>query len=272
MRLELYRHLWGIDIPFEAAFPRIKAEGFEGIEAWIDPSADSGWLRALLDEHGFDLIAAGGTSGQTVAEHLRSFENLLNRAKVLKAKAVAVQSGMDAWSAAEAESFYREVVEIEKDHDLIIGHETHRSRTFFNPWTTRDVLRKFESLRVVCDFSHWVCVAERTTWDDAFDSILKLCANRCIHVHARVGYAEGPQVPDPSAPEYQAEVEAHERFWDAIWDSQKERGIEVSTLTPEFGPPGYLHTLPHTNVPVADLWKVCKYMADRLHRRWRIRG
>lgn len=28
----------------------------------------------------------------------------------------------------------------------------------------------------------------------------------------------------------------------------------------EHGPPRYLHTLPHTNVPVADLWEVNKYV------------
>ena len=41
------------------------------------------------------------------------------------------------------------------------------------------------------------------------------------------------------------------------------RGMQVSTLTPEFGPPPYLHTLPHTNVPVADLADVCDWMSVR---------
>ena len=41
-----------------------------------------------------------------------------------------------------------------------------------------------------------------------------------------------------------------------------------STLTPEFGPPPYLHTLPHTNVPVADLAAVCDWMASRQRDRF----
>jgi hypothetical protein len=57
----------------------------------------------------------------------------------------------------------------------------------------------------------------------------------------------------PRAPEYRPHLEAHERWWGMIWDAQAARGMPVSTLTPEYGPPGYLHTLPYTNVPVADL-------------------
>jgi hypothetical protein len=131
---------------------------------------------------------------------------------------------------------------------------------------TRDLLERVEGLKLCCDFSHWVCVAERLLDDCA--PIIELAASRCIHIHARVGYEEGPQVPDPSAPEYQRHVEAHERWWDLIWKSQQARGFAYSTVTPEFGPPGYLHTLPHTNVPVADLDSVCKYMAKRLSDRF----
>ena len=52
-------------------------------------------------------------------------------------------------------------------------------------------------------------------------------------------------------------------MWDMIWKSQRARGLAESTLTPEFSPPPYLHTLPHTNVPVADLANVCDWMARR---------
>jgi hypothetical protein len=36
-----------------------------------------------------------------------------------------------------------------------------------------------------------------------------------------------------------------------------------STFTPNYGPPPYLHTLPHTNVPVASLSEVCDWQANR---------
>ncbi|MGO4610835.1 sugar phosphate isomerase/epimerase, partial [Variovorax sp. 2RAF20] len=46
-----------------------------------------------------------------------------------------------------------------------------------------------------------------------------------------------------------------------VWTSQRERGYPVSTLTPEFGADGYLHHLPFTNMPVADLWTLTQWMA-----------
>jgi hypothetical protein len=52
------------------------------------------------------------------------------------------------------------------------------------------------------------------------------------------------------------------------WHSQLARGFAISTLTPEFGPPPYLQTLPHTNVPGADLTKVCDWMAARQRQRF----
>jgi hypothetical protein len=84
----------------------------------------------------------------------------------------------------------------------------------------------------------------------------------CI-VQARVGYDQGPQVPHPAAPEYQPALAFAERFWQQIWHSQRQRGYPQTTLTPEFGADGYLHHLPFTNVPVADLWSLNAWMAAR---------
>ncbi len=63
-------------------------------------------------------------------------------------------------------------------------------------------------------------------------------------------------MPHPAAPEYQPALAFAERFWQQIWRSQRQRGYPQTTLTPEFGADGYLHHLPFTNVPVADLWSL----------------
>ncbi|MFZ0468766.1 MAG: hypothetical protein WAL92_07600, partial [Thiogranum sp.] len=47
---------------------------------------------------------------------------------------------------------------------------------------------------------------------------------------------------------------SHQRCWEAVWASQNGRGYTQVTMTPEFGPDGYLHTLPFTGAPIADLW------------------
>jgi hypothetical protein len=42
------------------------------------------------------------------------------------------------------------------------------------------------------------------------------------------------------------------------------RGQETFTITPEFGTDGYLHRLPFTRQPVADLWEVNRWIKDHL--------
>ena len=179
---------------------------------------------------------------------------------------INAHSGSDTWSPAEAEDFYGAAVELEGRLGVVVAHETHRLRCFGNPWTTRAILERFGGLKLTCDFSHWVCVAERLLSDCG--PIIELAAQRCHHIHARVGYEEGPQVPDPRAPEWAGHLAAHETWWDTIWRSQQQRGLATSTLTPEFGPPPYMHTLPHTQAPLADLADICDWQAIRQAKRF----
>lgn len=269
MKLKLFRHLWGVDQSWELAFPKFRQAGFVGIEAPMPGESDEKRFRQLLAEHDFEYIPMLFTGGGSAAEHVESFRRQLDRAAGFTPPSITCHSGRDAWSVADAEQFFRRAVEIEKEVGVPVGHETHRGRVMFNPWVTRDLLARFPDLKLCCDFSHWVCVCERLI-DDEIETI-RLCAERCIHLHARVGYDEGPQVPDPRAPEYKNALEAHERWWDVIWDAQNAAGHQASSLTPEFGPPGYLHTLPYTNVPVANLWDVCHWQAKRQAERFAAR-
>ncbi len=268
MELKLARHLWGVNLSWEAAFPKFREEGYSIIETHLVGDTDVERFANLRKTNDFGYIAMAFTVGNGFKEHLTSFREQVNQAVKLGASQVTAHTGRDEWSASDIDAFYREAVAIEKDLPIPVGHETHRGRAFYNPWVTREVLEKYESLKLCCDFSHWVCVAERLVWDKPDGSILKLCADRAIHTHARVGYEGGPQVPDPTAPEYARHVDQHLEWWDAIFASQKKRGMAVATVTPEFGPPGYMHTLPHTNMPVADLWKVCNAIADRVKTRF----
>lgn len=268
MRLKLIRHLWGVEEPWETCFTKFKSEGYVGIETPLIDSKEHERFATMMKSHEFEYIAMAFTAGDSVAAHAKSFEQQFRRAIELGATQLTAHSGLDRWSLRDSETFYKEVLDIERSNKLPVAHETHRGRILFNPWVTRSLLEKFDALRLCCDFSHWVCVAERNDWDADGGAILKLCADRCVHVHARVGYPEGPQVPDPSAPEYLVDLATHESWWDAIWRSQRARELSFSTVTPEFGPPGYLHTLPHTNMPVADLAKVVDWMARRLKTRF----
>ncbi len=226
-------------------------------------------FQTLLDASGLGYIAMIFTAGATVDEHIDSFRRQLDAAAAMRPLLVNSHSGRDAWGRAERERFFAAALEAEAQAGLAVAHETHRGRATFSPWATDELLADFAGLRLCCDLSHWVCVCERLI-DDQIE-IVRRCAARCVHLHARVGFEEGPQVPDPRAPEVAEHLAAHERWWDLIWEAQAARGDAVSTLTPEFGPPGYMHTLPYTRMPLADLAEVCDWMAQRQAARFAAR-
>lgn len=262
MRLALYRHLWGVRDPVEVALPRFKARGYEGIEAAVPAPEDRARFREVLDEHGLAYAAGVATRGSSAAEHLASFRAQVEDARALGAGFVVCHAGRDGWPEAEADRFFTEALEVERDLGLPVGFETHRGRVTYSPWTTARLLERFPDLKLTCDFSHWVVVCERLL-DGEEEAIVRECAERALHLHARVGHEQGPQVSDPTAPEWAPHLDAHERWWRLVWEAQARRGVEVSTLTPEFGPPNYLPTLPHTRAPVVDLEAACDWMAER---------
>jgi sugar phosphate isomerase/epimerase len=266
VELKLFRHLWGVDEAWETTFPKFKAAGYAGIESGLPAPADEARFRALLTKYDLSFIAQIFTAGDDLAAHVQSFHDQLARAASFNPVHVNCHGGRDAWSADEGQRFYAAALVVERDAPVAVAHETHRGRILYNPWITRNLLQQFPDLKLSCDFSHWVCVAERllTTEDD----IMSLAAERALHIHARVGYEEGPQVPDPRMPQFATHLVAHETWWDMVWDSQAARGMQISTLTPEFGPPLYQHTLPPDGTPIGNLAEICEWQAVRQAQRF----
>jgi hypothetical protein len=199
-------------------------------------------------------------------KHLESFSRQAETALECAPKFLTVIGGCDAWSLGQSIDFFGAASVVAAELGVIASFETHRSRSFFNPWTTRDILEELPSLKLTCDYSHWCVVCERLI--DTEPEILTLCAAQAHHIHARVGYDQGPQVPHPNAPLYHDALAAHERWWSQIWESQQARGYTATTMTPEFGPDGYLQTHPFTGVPVADLAEINTWMAQRQRQRF----
>jgi hypothetical protein len=260
MKLRYFKALWGMQGSYEEQIARIAEAGYDGVEATLPPPDKQQEFKQLLDRYELPFIAQINSRGQSVDEHIESFEGLLNRAVELKPVLINSQSARDSMEYEEQLEFFGRVLELEKRAGIQVGHETHRSRAMFTPWSTSRLLRDLPDLRITADFSHWVCVCERLLHDQ--EEHLKTAISRTVHIHGRVGYSQGPQVPDPSAPEYAAELARHIGWWQSMIRSAAERGLSSLAFTPEFGPPPYFHTLPHSNVPVADLWKICLWMRD----------
>lgn len=260
MKITMFKSLWGMEEDtLEAQLSRIASSGlYQGIEAGVPGPSEAERFKAALEQHQLDYIAIIYTHGP---DHLDSFRRQAEEAARYNPRLIVSQSLTDRAGEAEQEAFFGGAAAFQRELDASIAHETHRGRAMFTPWATADILRKFPELRVTADFSHFCCVCESLLEGQEAD--LQTIIDRTVHIHARVGYAEGPQVPHPAAPEYARELAVHERWWGQMLSARAARGFESITVTPEYGPPGYLHTLPFTNRPAADLWDVCAWAAER---------
>jgi hypothetical protein len=119
---------------------------------------------------------------------------------------------------------------------------------------------KARSFPITADLSHWVCTTE--SFLENFPEAMEEAIRRTVHIHARVGFEEGPQVGDPRAPEWQEAVEKFVGWWQRMIDCRESAGAAVMTITAEFGPPPYLPTIPFSRQPVADQFAVNCYMKD----------
>jgi hypothetical protein len=267
MKLRLARSFWGADLSrgLAAAASDWRKIGYDTMESCLAFSADRAEFRRVRREGAWGWIAdvysdAFSVDGD-VERHLRSLRTQVEEALAEEPILINAHSGLDRWSEAQMLDFFGGALALERELGVPIAHETHRRRCLATPWAAQQVLRHYPDLKLTADLSHWVCVTERLLED--YTELLAQVAKQTWHVHARVGFEHGPQVPDPRAPEWAGHLAAHEAWWSQIWAAQRARGMAVSTLTPEFGPPPYLWVWPHTLEPAADLGAICDWMAVR---------
>jgi len=174
-------------------------------------------------------------------------------------------SGRDFFSYDENKQFIDHTTQLGKKSGILICHETHRSRMLFAAPVAKQFIEKNKDLKITFDVSHWCNVSESLLLDQEENVMLAL--ERAEHIHARIGHAEGPQVNDPRAPEWEAAVKAHFAWWDRIVERKKKQGSMITFLT-EFGPPDYMPTTPYTRQPLADQWAINVHMMQLLRKRY----
>ncbi|XEC94660.1 sugar phosphate isomerase/epimerase family protein [Paenibacillus tarimensis] len=274
MELKMYKAAWGMPGGWEKRIKQISEAGYTGIETPMPSRADETLFRELLDQYHLDLILQIYTGCEhnekpypdTAKEHTISLETQMERAVTFKPVMINSQSAKDSMPYDEQLAFYEQSIRIEQQAGIPIAHETHRGRAMFTPWSTARLLRDLPDLHIAADFSHWCCVCESLLPDHA--ESLSLAAKHAIHIHGRVGYEQGPQVPDFRAPEYEYALVQFERWWDEICEAHRSKGRPSVHFTPEFGPPGYMHTQLYTKQPVVDLWEICYAMGQRFRDRF----
>lgn len=253
MELRFFCPRWGSEqLAWEDFMIQVKEAGYDGVEYAItadtpDATLDDVWN--LAERHGVLLIPQHfDTSSADFSEHLDLYGKWLERMRKYPHVKMNSQTGRDIFS-------------FEQNSALIklagpgVVHETHRGKFSYAAHVTRPYLEAMPELRLTFDISHWVNVAESYLDDQA--AAVELAIARASHIHSRVGFPEGPQVPDPRLPAWQEAVERHVGWWSRIADSYQER---VLTITTEFGPFPYL-------THAVSQWEINVYMMRLLKER-----
>jgi len=268
-QLKILATMWGFQGSADAFCAKVKQEGYDGIEVWW-PTAqkEADELFAALKKHHLEVgfLVAGHQTNYT--EHLASFKEMITAAATNKTQRplfINCHSGKDYFSFEENKVIVDFTLELSKQTGIKICHETHRSRMLFAAPVAKTFLQQIPELRITLDISHWCNVSESLLADQ--EETVNLAIQRTDHFHARIGHAEGPQVNDPRAPEWDDAVKAHFAWWDEIVKIKKQKG-EVLTVLTEFGPPDYMPTLPYTRQPLADQWAINVHMMRLLRKRY----
>ena len=145
-------------------------------------------------------------------------------------------------------------------------HETHRGRALFTGPLCRAYLEALPALRLTADFSHLLCVHESNLSDqpEMVDAIIAAAD----HIHARIGFCEGPQLSAPQNPAYREWVDLSVGFWTRIRGRMSGEERDFMTVTPEFGPSLYAPLDVNCSTPIANPWKSNHWMRDELRRHW----
>ncbi len=268
-QLKIFATNWGYDGTIDAFCAKAKKEGYDGIENWWPGTAlEQQEMFDALKKHKLELGIIYGAGEDIFAEHFPAFKKTVEifaKQKTQRPSYINLHSGKDYFSFDEGKKFVEYTNALAKETGIPIYHETHRGRLMFAAHTTNEYLKKYPELKLTLDISHWCNVHESLLHNqkEAVDVALQ----RTEHIHARVGYEEGPQVAEPRAPEWKYAVDAHFGWWDKVVERKKKAGEPITFLT-EFGPPLYMQTLPYTLQPLSNQWEINVYMMNLLRKRY----
>jgi len=219
---------------------------------------------------GFTIPSEAGESDKQllVDTHLKVFQEQVEAAQQFEPTLVNSHSLKDCFTEEMASQFFERALAWQKEKGYRVLHETHRKRFLHSPWVARGFLPKFQDLKMVGDFSHWIGVCETNPSDPDLTKVIEDFASRFKHIHCRVGYDHGPQVPDPRVGEWLKYMEGHEQWWDKVWLKAAADGDLEVTMTPEHGPPNYQICEPNTGKPLASIWDVNHWIGLRRQERF----
>lgn len=268
MQIDFFCPRWGSEeLTWNSFCNKVKQQGYNGIEYAIARTVTTTELDEVwnaVTKYGLKIIAQHyDTYEADFTSHHIAYKKWLQKIAPYPVVKVNSQTGKDFFSFDQNES----LIETALESGLEIVHETHRNKFSFAAHITKEYLEAIPDLKITLDASHWVCVAESLLEDQP--EALKLAIERTEHIHARVGYPEGPQVPDPRVAEWQQALDAHLNWWDKV-AARKRNENTALTISPEFGPFPYMVPVPATGEPIASQWEVNAFIMELLRKRYEL--
>lgn len=261
MKIKFFCPLWGSEnLEIKSFVAKVKDAGYDGIEMSLPMETErKEEILKLVKKSDLQFIAQHWeTSALDYDVHRKEYrERLLNLA-TSKPLFINSQTGKDFFTYEQNTGLIQIAEEVSRESGIKIIHETHRGKFSFAVHITSQFLKNLPGLRLSLDLSHWCNVAE--SWMEDQPEAMSLALSRADHIHARVGFPEGPQIPDPRAPEWKEALEKHLGWWSRVIEQRHMEGWHEFTITPEFGPYPYMTILPYSKQPITDQWDVNLFM------------
>ncbi|GGC17371.1 hypothetical protein GCM10011386_06490 [Parapedobacter defluvii] len=276
MQIDFYCPRWGSEhIDWPQFTRQVKQEGFVGVEVFpLGDMPNNRDMVSTLSDAGLSyiLLHAELHEGKDFNRYIEALERNLYtlleyQSGAAKPEFIVSQTGREYYSHTQMEACFEVCDRISRESSVRIIQETHRNKWSFAAHVVKDYLMEFPSLELALDFSHWVCVSESYLEDQ--DDAIDLAIRHGRHLHARVGFPEGPQVTDPRAPENEEALMHHLAWWDRWITHLKKTGSDRATITPEFGAYPYMQYRPFTTQPLTNQWEINCWMRQMLQERYK---
>lgn len=275
INIDFFCPRWGFEsVDWKVFLRRVKRAGYAGIE-WFPFGENCEYDKVieLLNKYQLRYCIV-----MTVIEPFRSIGDYVLKLKndllflagiggnEFSPLFISAQTGRDFFTASEINVVLKACWEIEKKTGVSIYQETHRNKWSYAAHVVYPVLKEHKRLRLTLDASHWFCVSESYLEDQ--QPAVQLAIERTSHIHARVGFTQGPQVLHPALKQYQPALQQHLKIWDAYIALTIKNNKKNCTITPEFGPPPYMTTKNNSLRAMEEQWRLNLWMKNFLEKRY----
>lgn len=267
MNIDFHKSLWEArctnELELTELLQCVKQEGYQGTELFLPfYSIDVSATLSSHKDHHLEIITGIATEGVNFKEHLDSLRPQVEHAMTFSPKLINCHTGRDIFSLKNNLLLFEQALKLEHEYGITITHETHRFRPTFSTFGTEQLINELPDIKINLDISHWMVVHE-SDLSDQQETLAKLFTN-VYHIHARVGFEEGPQVADPQDSRWASHLKNHTNLWQQVITQAYQRGDANINITPEFGPFPYAQVDPETGMSVTDIWAANSFIRQHL--------